>query len=100
MRTKSVLSATDAATITAACTTEASRHGWPVSVAVVDDGGRLLSVIRLDGAGYATPDAARRKAETSAKTRSSTADLEAGSLRGPHYSRLMMACHWLAAFLS
>lgn len=68
MRTKTVLTAADAAIITAACSVEAGNNGWAVSIAVVDDGGHLLSVMRLDGAGYATPDAARRKAETAAKT--------------------------------
>ena len=38
-------------------------------MAVVDDGSRLLSVIRFDGGGYATTDVALRKAETFAMNR-------------------------------
>ena len=69
MKTKVVLTAEDAALICAACKSEADRQGWKMSVAVVDDSGRLLSVIRFDGAGYATADVARRKAETAAMNR-------------------------------
>ena len=47
-----------------------------MSVAVVDDSGRLLSVIRFDGAGYATADVARRKAETAAMNRMPSGNAE------------------------
>jgi glc operon protein GlcG len=76
MKTKTVLTADDAAKITAACKAEADRNGWAMSVAVVDDGGRLLSLIRYDGAGYATANVALRKAETSAMNRKPSADAE------------------------
>lgn len=69
MKTKSVLTADDAARITAACKAEADANGWIMSIAVVDDAGRLLSVVRFEGAGYATPGVALRKAETSAMNR-------------------------------
>lgn len=83
MRTKIVLTAADATAITLACSAEAELHGWAISIAVVDDGGHVLSISRLDGAGYATPDAARRKAETAAKTKVPTADLEQGVAARP-----------------
>jgi glc operon protein GlcG len=73
---KTVLDAADAARITAACQEEARNNGWAMSIAVVDDSGRLLSLIRSDGAGYATADVARRKAETAAMNRKSSADAE------------------------
>jgi glc operon protein GlcG len=76
MKTKVVLTADDAALISAACKSEADRQGWKMSVAVVDDSGRLLSVIRFDGAGYATADVARRKAETAAMNRMPSGNAE------------------------
>ena len=76
MKTKVVLTAEDAALISAACKSEADRQGWKMSVAVVDDSGRLLSVIRFDGAGYATADVARRKAETAAMNRMPSGNAE------------------------
>lgn len=80
MKTKPVLTPDDAAAIQAACKAEAERNGWAVSVAVVDDGGHVLSVVRLDGAGYATPDVALRKARTSAMNRKPTAAAEEATL--------------------
>lgn len=76
MKTKTVLTADDAAAITAAGKAEADRNGWKMSVAVVDDGGRLLSVVRLDGATYDTSGVALRKAETAAMTGAPSADVE------------------------
>ena len=76
MKTKVVLTADDAALISAACKSEADQQGWKMSVAVVDDSGRLLSVIRFDGAGYATADVARRKAETAAMNRMPSGNAE------------------------
>jgi glc operon protein GlcG len=76
MITKTVLDAADAAAITAACQEEARRCGWAMSIAVVDDGGRLLSLIRSDGAGYATANVALRKAETAAMNRLPSASAE------------------------
>lgn len=79
MRSKQVVTAEDAARISAACRQEADRNGWPVSVAVVDDGGHVLSLIRFDGAGYATPTTALRKAQTSAMTRKPSGAAEAAT---------------------
>ena len=76
MITKTVLDAADAAAITAACQIEAQKNGWAMSVAVVDDGGRLLSLVRSDGAGYATANVALRKAETAAMNRTPSAAAE------------------------
>ncbi len=83
MRTKHVLSADDAAKIIAGCKAEAEKNKWPVSVAVVDDSGRILSQIRFDGAGYGTPDVAFRKAQTSAMTRAPSADAEKLTIQRP-----------------
>lgn len=80
MKMKPVLTADDAALIVAACKTEADRNGWTMSVAVVDDGGRVISQNRFDGAGYATPDVAFRKAQTSAMNRKPSAVAEQATL--------------------
>lgn len=81
MRTKPVLTAEDAAKISAACKAEAERCGWLVSVAVVDDGGHVLSLIRHEGAAYATPEVALRKARTAAMNRRPTAAAEEATLK-------------------
>ncbi|TWF47544.1 GlcG/HbpS family heme-binding protein [Neorhizobium alkalisoli] len=76
MKTKTVLTAQDAAKITEACKSEAEQNGWKMSVAVVDDGGRLLSVVRFNDATYDTAGVALRKAETAAMNRSPSAEVE------------------------
>lgn len=50
MFTKSALSLEDAQRITAAALARAAAKGWPVVIAVVDDGANLLHFARMDGA--------------------------------------------------
>ncbi|HVL07937.1 MAG TPA: heme-binding protein, partial [Burkholderiaceae bacterium] len=50
MYQKSALSAADVKKIMAAAEAEATQNGWAVSIAVVDDGGHLLAMQRLDKA--------------------------------------------------
>ena len=45
---------------------EAQRHAWPVSIAIVDDGGHLLWLQRLDGAAPISAHIAPAKARTAA----------------------------------
>jgi len=45
---------------------EAREHGWSVSIAVVDDGGHQLAMLRLDGAAPLTAYMAVEKARTAA----------------------------------
>ena len=66
MRTKPSLTASDAATMIAACKAEADIHKWKVCIAIVDDGGYLLHLERMDGAHLVTPEAAIGKARTAA----------------------------------
>ena len=65
MQTKPELELADADRMLAAARAEAERHGWAVSIAVVDDGGHLLAFARLDGASpastYIAQDSARRR---------------------------------------
>src|SRR5215470_11190927 len=51
MRTKRALSLVDARKIVDAARREAEQRKWNVSIAVVDDGGFLLALERMDGAG-------------------------------------------------
>ena len=48
--------------IIAAAETEALKHGWPVVIAVVDDGGHLLGLERLDNAQFASVKISIQKA--------------------------------------
>lgn len=66
MRTKSVLELTDVKTIAAAAEAEAVKNQWAVSIAIVDDGGHLLWLQRLDGAAAISAQIAPAKAHTAA----------------------------------
>ena len=56
----------------AACKSEATKNKWSVSIAVVDEGGYLLYLERLDGAGPVTAEVATAKAVPAARTRRPT----------------------------
>ncbi|AGW91227.1 hypothetical protein N234_14435 [Ralstonia pickettii DTP0602] len=66
MQQKTVLTADDVKKIMAAAETEAKNHHWAVSIVVVDDGGHLLAMQRLDGAAPISAYIAGEKARTSA----------------------------------
>jgi glc operon protein GlcG len=51
----------------AACTAEAKKNNWKVSIAIVDDGGHVWQLHRLEGAGPVTAEVAVGKAKTAAK---------------------------------
>ena len=68
MRTKPALTHADCKKIAAAAEAEALKHNWPVSVAILDEGGNLLYVFRMDGANRLTPEIATQKGRTSALT--------------------------------
>jgi glc operon protein GlcG len=76
MRKKWVLGVEDAAAIVAGSLAEARKNGWRVSVAVVDDGGHPVHLVRDDGAGYQTASVALRKAQTAAMNRAPTGAAE------------------------
>ncbi|MEK9952416.1 MAG: heme-binding protein, partial [Curvibacter sp.] len=50
MQTKSCLQLDDLKKIAAAAEAEALKNNWAVSISIVDDGGHLLWLQRLDGA--------------------------------------------------
>jgi glc operon protein GlcG len=66
MKSSLVLEAADVKVIGLAAEAEARRNGWPVSIAIVDAGGHLLGLQRLDGAAPATAQMASAKANTAA----------------------------------
>jgi glc operon protein GlcG len=66
MLTKSVLSVAETTKILDAARAEAEKNNWAVTIAVADDGGHLLSLLRLDGCApvgaYIAPEKARTAA--------------------------------------
>jgi uncharacterized protein GlcG (DUF336 family) len=56
----------DIKTIAAAAEAEAIKHAWAVTIAIVDDGGHLLWLQRLDGAAPVSAHIAPAKAHTAA----------------------------------
>lgn len=76
MRSKMCLTADDAGKIVAAAKAEARKNNWNVTIAVVDDGGFLVHLERLDGAPVQSATIATAKAWTAAATRTPTKTLE------------------------
>ena len=66
MKTKHELELADVKAIAAAAEAEALKNKWAVSIAIVDDGGHLLWLQRLDGAAAISAQIAPAKANTSA----------------------------------
>ena len=69
MRTKPCLTSADVKKMMAAALAEAEKNKWQVAVAIVDDGGFMLHLERMDGAAVTTAEVAVGKARTSALTR-------------------------------
>jgi len=66
MQTKSVLTLSDVRAIAHAAEFEAQSNQWAVTIAIVDDGGHLLWLQRLDGAAPISAHIAPAKARTAA----------------------------------
>src|SRR5690606_16562250 len=66
MKTKQMLQASDVRAILDAATAHAGKNGWNVVVAVVDEGGHQLGLLRLDGAPPLSSEIATNKARTAA----------------------------------
>jgi uncharacterized protein GlcG (DUF336 family) len=64
MQQKTVLTADDVKKVMAAAEAEAKNHHWAVSIAIVDDGGHLLAMQRLDNAAPISAYIAMEKAKT------------------------------------
>jgi uncharacterized protein GlcG (DUF336 family) len=66
MKTKHFLESADVKAIAAAAEAEALKNNWGVTIAIVDDGGHLLNLHRLDGAPGISSHIAPAKAHTAA----------------------------------
>ena len=66
MQTKSVLTVVEATRILEAARAEAEKNLWNVAIAVVDDGGHPLALLRLDGCAPIGAYIATEKARTAA----------------------------------
>ena len=66
MKAKAVLEAAEIKAIARAAEAEALKHQWRVTIAIVDDGGHLLHLNRLDGAAPMSAQVAPAKARSSA----------------------------------
>jgi len=66
MKSKPILMLDDLHAMAAAAEAEATKNGWAVSFAIVDDGGHLLWLQRLDGAAPISAQIAPAKARTAA----------------------------------
>ena len=69
MRTKPCLTSADVKKMMAAALAEAEKNQWIVSIAIVDDGGFMMHLDRMDGAAVTTAEVAVGKARTAALTR-------------------------------
>lgn len=73
MKTRPMLTLEDCRKITTAAEVEAKKNNWIVCIAILDDGGHLLHLARMDGASPANARIAIEKGRTAAETRRSTA---------------------------
>jgi glc operon protein GlcG len=72
MKSKPYLTETDLKQILDASVAEAKRNAWKVAIAIVDDGGHLLSFLRLDDCSALSAAISIEKARTSALGRRET----------------------------
>ena len=72
MKTRPMLTLDDCRKISVAAEQEAKKNNWNVCIAILDDGGHLLHLIRMDGATPANARIAVEKGRTAAETRRST----------------------------
>ena len=72
MKTKPCLTLDDCKKMIAACEAEARRNKWEVVIAILDDGGHLLMLERMDGATPANAQIAVQKGRSAAISRRST----------------------------
>ncbi len=66
MQSKPFLTLDDAKKIAAAAEAEAKANNWAVTISIVDDGGHLLWLQRMDGAAPISAEIAPAKAKTAA----------------------------------
>ncbi len=69
MKTKPCLTLADVKKMAAACEAEAVKNNWNVAIAILDEGGHPLWLVRLDGATPGNVEIALQKGRTAALTR-------------------------------
>ncbi len=74
--TKNFLTLEDAKLVAAAAEAEALRNNWPVVIAIVDEGGHLIYLQRLDNTQIGSVDVAIQKARSAIAFRRPTKILE------------------------
>ena len=87
MKSKAVLEFADVKAIAEAAEAEALKNNWAVTIAIVDEGGHLLHLQRLDGAAPLSSHIAPAKANTAAMGRRETKMYE-DVINGGRYSFL------------
>jgi uncharacterized protein GlcG (DUF336 family) len=76
------LSLEDAKRVAAAARAEAEKNGWAIVIAVVDDGGHLMYLERMDGAQKASSRIAEAKSRTAILFKRPTKAIEDNVLEG------------------
>lgn len=66
MKTRPMLTLADCRKIGEAAEAEARNNNWPVTIAILDDGGIPLYLFRMDGANAVSPEIAVMKGRTAA----------------------------------
>lgn len=84
--TKTILNLNDAKKIAAAAEAEAKQNSWPVVITILDDGGHLLLLQRMDNVQYGSVNVAIEKARAAIAFRRPTKVLESNITEGRlHY---------------
>jgi glc operon protein GlcG len=76
LATKTALTLDVAKVLSAAAEAEAAKNNWSVVIAIVDDGGKLLHLVRRDGTQIASVDVAQGKARSAVGFKRPTKALE------------------------
>ena len=84
MKTKPMLMAADVKAILEGAASHAQANQWGVTISVVDDGGHLLGLLRLDGAAPLTAIVSPGKARTAALGRRESGAVEEMINQGRH----------------
>ena len=88
MKMRPMLTLEDCKKISAAAEVEAKKNSWNVCIAILDDGGHLLHLARMDGSTPANARIAVEKGRTSAETRRSTANWQERIGKRPELLRM------------
>lgn len=72
LATRATLTLDVAKQISAAAEAEAAKNNWTVAIAIVDEGGHLIHLAKIDNTQYGSVDVAIQKAQTSAAFKRST----------------------------